>query len=157
MRDHGTMSNLPLVPLVFRWTKLSLIRILVSVHLTTPRSKYQKGRSGSTVLTVWQKTSENYLSGNFAIFSLWSFFLFLNIILCRERQWVEDFPLHRCACEGDTELLSKLLDSGFSVKQLDSDHWAPIHYACWWVLCSSRIPRGSDGSRNYLDFCLTCE
>lgn len=50
---------------------------------------------------------------------------------CRDRQWVEDFPLHRSACEGDTDLLSKLLDSGFSVKQLDSDHWAPIHYACW--------------------------
>uniref|UniRef100_A0AAR2M5T9 Krev interaction trapped protein 1 n=1 Tax=Pygocentrus nattereri TaxID=42514 RepID=A0AAR2M5T9_PYGNA len=49
----------------------------------------------------------------------------------KERQWVDDFPLHRSACEGDTELLSKLLDSGFSVKQLDSDHWAPIHYACW--------------------------
>lgn len=49
----------------------------------------------------------------------------------RDRQWVDDFPLHRSACEGDTELLSKLLDSGFSVKQLDSDHWAPIHYACW--------------------------
>ncbi|XP_062869230.1 krev interaction trapped protein 1 [Trichomycterus rosablanca] len=49
----------------------------------------------------------------------------------KERQWVDDFPLHRSACEGDTERLSKLLDSGFSVKQLDSDHWAPIHYACW--------------------------
>ncbi|XP_060713105.1 krev interaction trapped protein 1 [Tachysurus vachellii] len=49
----------------------------------------------------------------------------------KDRQWVDDFPLHRSACEGDTELLSKLLDSGFSVKQLDSDHWAPIHYACW--------------------------
>ncbi|KAJ8409823.1 hypothetical protein AAFF_G00218820 [Aldrovandia affinis] len=50
----------------------------------------------------------------------------------KERQWVDDFPLHRSACEGDTELLSKLLDSGFSVKQLDSDHWAPIHYTCWY-------------------------
>lgn len=49
----------------------------------------------------------------------------------RKHQWVDDFPLHRSACEGDTELLSKLLDGGFSVKQLDSDHWAPIHYACW--------------------------
>ncbi|XP_056597344.1 krev interaction trapped protein 1 [Triplophysa dalaica] len=49
----------------------------------------------------------------------------------KERQWVDDFPLHRSACEGDTELLSKLLDGGFSVKQLDSDHWAPIHYSCW--------------------------
>uniref|UniRef100_A0A673HUM6 Krev interaction trapped protein 1-like n=1 Tax=Sinocyclocheilus rhinocerous TaxID=307959 RepID=A0A673HUM6_9TELE len=35
----------------------------------------------------------------------------------KSRQWVDDFPLHRSACEGDTELLSKLLDSGFSVKQ----------------------------------------
>uniref|UniRef100_V9KH42 KRIT1, ankyrin repeat-containing n=1 Tax=Callorhinchus milii TaxID=7868 RepID=V9KH42_CALMI len=50
----------------------------------------------------------------------------------KERQWVDDFPLHRSACEGDIELLSKLLDSGFSVNQLDSDHWAPIHYACWY-------------------------
>ncbi|KAF4074107.1 hypothetical protein AMELA_G00250920 [Ameiurus melas] len=49
----------------------------------------------------------------------------------KDRQWVDDFPLHRSACEGDTELLSKLLDSGYSVKLLDSDHWAPIHYACW--------------------------
>ncbi|KAK7898927.1 hypothetical protein WMY93_019780 [Mugilogobius chulae] len=49
----------------------------------------------------------------------------------KDRQWVDDFPLHRSACEGDTTLLSKLIDSGFSVKQLDSDHWAPIHYACW--------------------------
>ncbi|KAL0962243.1 hypothetical protein UPYG_G00337550 [Umbra pygmaea] len=50
----------------------------------------------------------------------------------KEHQWVDDFPLHRSACEGDTELLTKLLESGFSVKQLDSDHWAPIHYACWY-------------------------
>lgn len=84
---------------------------------------------------------------------------FNNKILCRERQWVDDFPLHRSACEGDTELLSKLLDSGFSVKQLDSDHWAPIHYACWWVWCSSHSPRESDKSRRLLGFCfvLSCE
>ncbi|XP_064410851.1 krev interaction trapped protein 1 [Latimeria chalumnae] len=50
----------------------------------------------------------------------------------KERQWVDDFPLHRSACEGDTELLTRLLDNGFSVNQLDSDHWAPIHYACWY-------------------------
>ncbi|CAH2282430.1 krev interaction trapped 1 [Pelobates cultripes] len=50
----------------------------------------------------------------------------------KERQWVDDFPLHRCACEGDTELLGRLLDKGFSVNQLDNDQWAPIHYACWY-------------------------
>lgn len=58
---------------------------------------------------------------------------YIGFFFYRDRQWVDDFPLHRSALEGDTELLSKLLDSGFSVKQLDSDHWAPIHYACWWV------------------------
>ena len=57
---------------------------------------------------------------------------------------VDDFPLHRSACEGDTELLSKLLENGLSVKQLDSDHWAPIHYACWWVTNrSARTPATS--------------
>ncbi|XP_038828209.1 krev interaction trapped protein 1-like isoform X4 [Salvelinus namaycush] len=55
-----------------------------------------------------------------------------NVTEEKEHQWVDDFPLHRSACEGDTELLTKLLESGFSVKQLDSDHWAPIHYACWY-------------------------
>ncbi|XP_073920861.1 krev interaction trapped protein 1 isoform X6 [Castor canadensis] len=50
----------------------------------------------------------------------------------KERQWVDDFPLHRSACEGDSELLSRLLNERFSVNQLDSDHWAPIHYACWY-------------------------
>ncbi|KAI5091708.1 krev interaction trapped protein 1 [Silurus meridionalis] len=54
-----------------------------------------------------------------------------NVTEDKDHQWVDDFPLHRSACEGDTELLSKLLESGISVKQLDSDHWAPIHYACW--------------------------
>ncbi|XP_013013714.1 krev interaction trapped protein 1 isoform X3 [Cavia porcellus] len=54
------------------------------------------------------------------------------IALDKERQWVDDFPLHRSACEGDSELLSRLLNERFSVNQLDSDHWAPIHYACWY-------------------------
>lgn len=49
----------------------------------------------------------------------------------RERPWVDDFPLHRSACEGDSELLTRLLNERFSVNQLDNDHWAPIHYACW--------------------------
>ncbi|XP_062035099.1 krev interaction trapped protein 1 isoform X2 [Lepus europaeus] len=54
------------------------------------------------------------------------------IALDKERQWVDDFPLHRSACEGDSELLNRLLNERFSVNQLDSDHWAPIHYACWY-------------------------
>lgn len=63
--------------------------------------------------------------------------IFTMISFLRDRQWVDDFPLHRSACEGDTELLSKLLDSGFSVTQMDSDHWAPIHYSCWSVFALS--------------------
>ncbi|NXC18216.1 KRIT1 protein, partial [Corythaeola cristata] len=59
------------------------------------------------------------------------FLLFL-LLIHREHQWVDDFPLHRSACEGDSDLLSHLLDKKFSVNQLDSDHWAPIHYACWY-------------------------
>lgn len=55
----------------------------------------------------------------------------LPLLIPREHQWVDDFPLHRSACEGDSDLLSHLLDKKFSVNQLDSDHWAPIHYACW--------------------------
>lgn len=58
-------------------------------------------------------------------------FLLFPILIHREHQWVDDFPLHRSACEGDSDLLSHLLDKKFSVNQLDSDHWAPIHYACW--------------------------
>jgi len=60
-------------------------------------------------------------------------FLLFPLLIHREHQWVDDFPLHRSACEGDSDLLSHLLDKKFSVNQLDSDHWAPIHYACWWV------------------------
>lgn len=55
-----------------------------------------------------------------------------SVVEDKERQWVDDFPLHRNACEGDSELLSHLLDKGLSVNQLDNDHWAPIHYACWY-------------------------
>ncbi|XP_053570005.1 krev interaction trapped protein 1 [Bombina bombina] len=50
----------------------------------------------------------------------------------KERQWVDDFPLHRSACEGDVTILNRLLDEGCSVNQLDNDQWAPIHYACWY-------------------------
>lgn len=69
---------------------------------------------------------QNNMNFNSACF-FFSYFL----LMIRERQWVDDFPLHRSACEGDSELLSRLLNERFSVNQLDSDHWAPIHYACW--------------------------
>lgn len=59
--DIAWLSKVPLIRvllLVFRWTKLSLIHILGLERLTIPRSKYPKETSGSTVPTVWQKTSE---------------------------------------------------------------------------------------------------
>lgn len=61
----STMADCLTLPLsclsglsVCRWTKLSSIRTLGLERLTTPRSRSPRGRSGSTVQTVWQKTSE---------------------------------------------------------------------------------------------------
>lgn len=134
---------------VCRWTKSSSTHTSGLVRQTTPRSRSPRGKNGNMVPTVWQKTSEG-LFLHHTLFSVSFFplscvnpakfvcnsFFFLSH---RDRQWVDDFPLHRGALEGDTELLSKLLDSGFSVKQLDNDHWAPIHYACWWVRLKSKV------------------
>lgn len=140
-------SSLFFLLLVFRWTKLSLIHILGLERQTIQRFQYSKGTSGSTIQTVSQKTSEGlslhrttiYTRLIFLCFLTYSYATFLRhhfqdyyyFIFFRDRQWVVDFPLHRSACEGDTELLSKLLDSDRSVTQMDSDQWAPIHYACW--------------------------
>ncbi|XP_061411349.1 krev interaction trapped protein 1 isoform X1 [Lethenteron reissneri] len=50
----------------------------------------------------------------------------------QEPHWMEEFPLHRSACEGDRVRLTSLLEAGQPVHQLDHDQWAPIHYACWY-------------------------
>ena len=53
--------------------------------------------------------------------------------------WLVEFPLHRCAFEGDAEGIKALLKSGSDVAAFDKEHWAPIHYAAWYVICTRCI------------------
>ncbi|ELT97767.1 hypothetical protein CAPTEDRAFT_226695 [Capitella teleta] len=50
----------------------------------------------------------------------------------RDPSHVDEFPLHKCALEGDTEGILALLKSGLSVEQRDRESWAPIHHAAWF-------------------------
>ena len=45
--------------------------------------------------------------------------------------WLEKYPLHRSACQGDERTVSNLLRHGYRVNELDSESWAAIHYASW--------------------------
>ena len=49
----------------------------------------------------------------------------------RGLDWVERFPMHKCACEGDVAGIRKCLALNLSSNTLDSDGWAPLHYASW--------------------------
>ena len=51
--------------------------------------------------------------------------------LCSLPDWVDLFPLHKCACEGDCGGARVCLTGGMSADERDSDSWAPLHYACW--------------------------
>ncbi|XP_076823158.1 krev interaction trapped protein 1-like isoform X2 [Clavelina lepadiformis] len=51
----------------------------------------------------------------------------------RELSWVEEFPVHRAAADGDISALTHFLQSGNSqIETWDHDGWAPSHYACWY-------------------------
>ncbi|XP_078493622.1 krev interaction trapped protein 1-like [Ciona intestinalis] len=51
----------------------------------------------------------------------------------RELSWVEEFPLHRAAADGDLPTLRYLLRvEGSKVDVRDHDGWPAIHYACWY-------------------------
>uniref|UniRef100_H2ZLC2 Uncharacterized protein n=1 Tax=Ciona savignyi TaxID=51511 RepID=H2ZLC2_CIOSA len=51
----------------------------------------------------------------------------------RELSWVEEFPLHRAAADGDVTTLRDLLrGDGGNVGTWDHDGWPPVHYACWY-------------------------
>ena len=51
----------------------------------------------------------------------------------RELSWVEKYPLHRAASDGDTAAIQDILSSDTSgIDVWDSSGWAPIHYACWY-------------------------
>ena len=45
--------------------------------------------------------------------------------------WLEKYPLHRAACQGDDESVKNLLRHGYKADELDSDSWTSLHYAAW--------------------------
>ena len=45
--------------------------------------------------------------------------------------WVDLFPLHKFACEGDSEGVRRCIRTGLSADERDTDSWTPLHYACW--------------------------
>ena len=53
--------------------------------------------------------------------------------LLSEPSWVDRYPLHRAAHEGDAKAIKDLLKEGHSACEKDKNHWAPIHYAAWSV------------------------
>ena len=57
----------------------------------------------------------------------------LYVALFRLPDWTEMFPIHKFACEGDGEGISRCLQLGIDPDELDTDSWAPLHYACWYI------------------------
>ncbi|XP_038073130.1 krev interaction trapped protein 1-like [Patiria miniata] len=45
--------------------------------------------------------------------------------------WVDQFPLHSAAYEGDAETIKQLVTVGYHADQPDMHSWVPLHYACW--------------------------
>ena len=45
--------------------------------------------------------------------------------------WLEKFPLHRSACQGDDSSVDNLLRHGYKVDERDTESWTSLHYACW--------------------------
>nr|XP_039252037.1 krev interaction trapped protein 1-like [Styela clava] len=51
----------------------------------------------------------------------------------RELSWVDEFPLHRAAADGDLQTIDEILKTDSSrASNWDHDGWAPVHYACWY-------------------------
>ncbi|XP_070570825.1 krev interaction trapped protein 1-like isoform X2 [Ptychodera flava] len=48
------------------------------------------------------------------------------------QSWVDEYPLHSAALEGDIPRIKQLLRDGYNPHTLDKDSWAPIHCACWY-------------------------
>jgi Krev interaction trapped protein 1 len=46
--------------------------------------------------------------------------------------WVDEFPLHRAACEGTVVGVLSLISEGYDANQPDTDSWTPLHYAAWY-------------------------
>ncbi|XP_071792217.1 krev interaction trapped protein 1-like [Asterias amurensis] len=45
--------------------------------------------------------------------------------------WVDQFPLHSAAYEGDADTIRQLVVIGYHADQPDMHSWVPLHYACW--------------------------
>ena len=51
----------------------------------------------------------------------------------QELSWVEEFPAHRAAADGDVAGLNHFIETEPNkVGMWDHDGWAPAHYACWY-------------------------
>uniref|UniRef100_A0ABM0MPM3 Krev interaction trapped protein 1-like n=1 Tax=Saccoglossus kowalevskii TaxID=10224 RepID=A0ABM0MPM3_SACKO len=48
------------------------------------------------------------------------------------KSWVDEFPLHSAALEGDIPRIKQLLSDGYNPHQQDKESWTPIHYSCWY-------------------------
>ena len=49
-----------------------------------------------------------------------------------ELSWVEEFPAHRAAADGDIAGLNHFIETDPGIVGMwDHDGWAPAHYACW--------------------------
>ena len=50
-----------------------------------------------------------------------------------ELSWVEEFPAHRAAADGDVSGLLHFIETEPGIVGMwDHDGWAPAHYACWY-------------------------
>ena len=47
------------------------------------------------------------------------------------------YPVHKFCCEGDGEGVRRCLQLGMDPDEKDTDSWAPLHYACWYVTHAS--------------------
>ncbi|XP_030830285.1 krev interaction trapped protein 1 [Strongylocentrotus purpuratus] len=45
--------------------------------------------------------------------------------------WVDQYPLHSAAYEGNATEVAQLLHRGYPADQPDVHLWVPLHYACW--------------------------
>ena len=50
------------------------------------------------------------------------------------------FPLHQYAMNGNVEGVMTCANSGLSVNDKDDESWAPLHYACWYVILHNYVP-----------------
>ena len=53
-------------------------------------------------------------------------------LLYRLPDWLDQFPMHKFACEGDVERVRRCVKVGVAPNEKDTDSWTPLHYACWY-------------------------